>query len=62
MEEEYKTTFNIYKEEKTKLIEQIKKFKEDNETKTKLLHNLAYIDEMLEKYTAKITKGKSFYI
>ena len=62
MEEEYKITFNIYKDEKIKLIEQIKNFKGDNETKTKLLHNLAYIDEMLEKYTSKITKGKSFYI
>ena len=56
MEEEYTTTFNVYKEEKTKIIEQLKNFNGDNETKNQLLHNLLFIDETLDKYRKKINK------
>jgi len=58
MEEEYEKSFNIYKEEKNKLLEELKNFKGNDEEKIKLLHNLAYYDDMLEKYTTKIKKGK----
>ena len=55
MEEEYKTSYNIYKEEKNKLLEELKNFKGNDEAKIKLLNNLAYYDDMLEKYSTKIS-------
>ena len=39
MEEEYEKSFNIYKEEKNKLLEELKNFKGNDEEKIKLLHN-----------------------
>ncbi len=62
MEEEYKTSYNIYKEEKNKLLEELKNFKGNDETKIKLLNNLAYYDDMLEKYSTKIKKGNILFI
>ena len=62
MEEEYKTSYNIYKEEKNKLLEELKNFKGNDETKLKLLNNLAYYDDMLEKYSTKIKKGNILFI
>ena len=60
MEEEYKTSYNVYKEEKNKLFEELKNFKRNDEAKIKLLHNLVYYDDMLEKYSAKMIKGNIF--
>ena len=48
----------IYIKKKNKLLEELKNFKGNDEEKIKLLHNLAYYDDMLEKYTTKIKKGK----
>ena len=62
MEDEYKTSYNIYKEEKNKLLEELKNFKGNDETKIKLLNNLAYYDDMLEKYSTKIKKGNILFI
>ena len=62
MEEEYKTSYNIYKEEKNKLLEELKNFKGNDEAKIKLLNNLAYYDDMLEKYSTKIKKGNILFI
>ena len=62
MEEKYKDShIYIYKEEKNKLLEELKNFKSNNETKIKLLHNLAYYDDMFEKFIIKINKGKIIY-
>ena len=62
MEDEYKTSYNIFKEEKNKLLEELKNFKGNDETKIKLLNNLAYYDDMLEKYSTKIKKGNILFI
>ena len=57
MEEEYKTSLKLYKDEKIKLIEKIKKFKGNFDKNQKLLNSLTYAYEMIEKYTNKISIG-----
>ena len=62
MEEEYKISYNIFKEEKNKLLKEIQNFKGNADEKIKLIHNLSYYDEMLEKYNAKMIKGNIYLL
>lgn len=59
MEEQFNITLNIYKEEKNKIISKINEFIGDFEEKQNLFKELLYLDEMIEKYNLKISKGKS---
>ena len=58
MEAEYKQSLEIYKSEKTKIIEELKNFKGQIEEKMKIFQNLKFLDDMIEIYTNKLKEGK----
>ena len=58
MEEEYKKTLNIYKEEKIKTINELNNFKGTLNEKKIFLQNLEYLDDMIEKYSNKLSNDK----
>lgn len=58
MEEEYQNSLKIYKEEKNKVLNQIKEFNGNFDEKKMLLNNLTFLDEKIEYYTKKILDGK----
>ncbi len=55
MEEEYQTTLNIYKEEKIKTINELKNFKGSIIERKNILQNIEYLDDMIEKYSNKLS-------
>ena len=57
MEEEYKTILNIYKEEKIKIIDELKNIKGSLNDKKNLLENIEFIDDMIEKYSNKLSNN-----
>ena len=57
MQEEYKTTLNIYKQEKIKIIDELKNFNGPINYKKNLLQNIEYIDDMIEKYSYKLSNN-----
>ena len=58
METEYKKSLEIYKSEKTKIIEELKNFKGQIEEKMKIFQNLKFLDDMIEIYTNKLRESK----
>ena len=48
MEEEYKKLLNFYKEEKIKIIDELKNFKGSLNDKKNLLENIEFIDDILK--------------
>ena len=61
MEEEYQNSLKIYKEEKKKVLNQIKEFNGNFDEKKMLLNNLTFLDEKIEYYTKKIFDGKTIF-
>ena len=61
MEEEYQNSLKIYKEEKNKVLNQIKEFNGNFDEKKMLLNNLPFLDEKIEYYTKKIFDGKTIF-
>ena len=61
MEEEYQNSLKIYKEEKNKVLNQIKEFNGNFDEKKMLLNNLTFLDEKIEYYTKKIFDGKNIF-
>ena len=61
MEEEYQNSLQIYKEEKNKVLNQIKEFNGNFDEKKMLLNNLTFLDEKIEYYTKKIFDGKIIF-
>ena len=58
METEYKQSLEIYKSEKTKIIEELKNFKGQLEEKMKIFQNLKFLDDMIEIYMNKLRESK----
>ena len=58
MENELQTSIDILKEQKNKLLNQIKKNNEEN--KYQLLQNLNDLDNLLENYYIKLSKSKIY--
>ena len=48
MEEEYQNSLKIYKEEKNKVLNQIKEFNGNFDEKKMLLNNLTFLDEKID--------------
>ena len=61
MEEEYQNSLKIYKEEKNKVLNQIKEFNGNFDEKKILLNNLTFLDEKIEYYNKKIFDGKIIF-